>query len=70
MKDGRWDLVLIALGFAMLILGLLAEFSSGVENGLLIFGFGSVIVGSSMRSRRRRQAKKTRLGVNPYSPSN
>jgi hypothetical protein len=41
----------------MLILGLLAEFSSGVENGLLILGFGSVIVGSSMRGRRRRQAK-------------
>ncbi|MFI5055635.1 MAG: hypothetical protein ACHQAW_04455 [Actinomycetota bacterium] len=62
MTDARWDLVLIGLGFAMLILGLLAEFSSGVENGLLIFGFGLVIVGSSMRSRRRRQAKKTRLG--------
>jgi hypothetical protein len=59
MKDARWDLVLIAVGFAMLILGLLAEFSSGVENGLLIFGFGSGMVGSSMRSRRRRQAKKT-----------
>jgi hypothetical protein len=62
MTDARWDLVLIGLGFAMLILGLLAEFSSGVENGLLIFGFGLLIVGSSMRSRRRRQAKKTRLG--------
>ncbi len=62
MTDARWDLVLIGLGFAMLILGLLAEFSSGVENGLLIFGFGLVIVGSSMRRRRRRQAKKTRLG--------
>jgi hypothetical protein len=62
MTDARWDLVLVGLGFAMLILGLLAEFSSGVENGLLIFGFGLVIVGSSMRSRRRRQAKKTRLG--------
>ena len=59
MKDVRWDLILIGLGFAMLVLGLLAEFSSGVEIGLLIFGFGSVIVGSSMRSRRRRQAEKT-----------
>ncbi len=62
MTDARSDLILIGLGFAMLILGLLAEFSSSVENGLLIFGFGSVIVGSSIRSRRRRQAKKTRLG--------
>ena len=57
MKDARWDLILIGLGFAMLILGLLGEFSSGVENGLLIFGLGSAIVGSSMRGRRRRQAK-------------
>jgi len=63
MKDARWDLILIGLGFAMLILGLLAEFSSGVENGLLIFGFGSVIVGSSMRGRRRRQAKSAPPGT-------
>ena len=59
MKDARWDLLLIGVGFAMLILGLLAEFSSGVENALLIVGFGSVIVGSPVRSRRRGQAKKT-----------
>ena len=59
MKGARWDLILIGVGFAMLILGLLAEFSSGVENALLIVGFGSVIVGSSLRSRRRGQAKKT-----------
>ena len=63
MKDARWDLILIGPGFALLILGLLAEFSSGVENGLPFNGFGSVIVGSSMRSRRRRQARKT-LGSN------
>jgi hypothetical protein len=57
MKDVRWDLILIGLGFAVLILGLLAEFSSAVEGGLLIFGFGSVMVGSSLRARRRKQAK-------------
>ena len=38
MKDARWELILIGVGFAMLMFGLLAEFSSGVENGLLVFG--------------------------------